>query len=157
MKNIDEIIEKYTPTVYRIAMSNSVCRADADDVYQQVFLAYFRTPPNTTDENYIKAWLIRTTLNYCKKTANKNKRNLPLDAANELITEFSAHEENELHTAILTLPEKYRIPICMYYFEELSCAEIAEILKEKEGTVRIHLKRGREKLKALLEKGELYE
>lgn len=72
-----------------------------------------------------------------------------------------AFEESEyelLRQAVLALPEKYRLPIHLYYYEEYSVREIAEILQRKESAVQTQLQRGREKIRKLLtEKGVSYE
>ena len=63
-----------------------------------------------------------------------------------------------LRQAVLALPEKYRLPIHLYYYEEYSVREIAEILQRKESAVQTQLQRGREKIRrSLTEKGVSYE
>jgi RNA polymerase sigma-70 factor (ECF subfamily) len=55
--------------------------------------------------------------------------------------------DKEVYTAIMSLPEKFRTPIILYYFEELSIREIADALKLSEGAVKTRLSRGRDQLK----------
>ena len=64
--------------------------------------------------------------------------------------EFCKEEHTQLHDAIIKLPSKYRIAVHLYYFEEYSVKEIAEILKIKESTVQTQLMRARAKLKEQL-------
>ena len=62
---------------------------------------------------------------------------------------------SDLRNALIRLPEKQRIVIHLYYYEQLSTEEIAKILGEKSSTVRSHMKRGRERLKSLLTETEV--
>ena len=61
-------------------------------------------------------------------------------------------ETDEIISIVMKLPEKYRIPIHLFYYEEYSIAEIAKILELPEATVKTRLKRGRDKLKNTLRK-----
>ena len=64
---MNEVIEKYKDMVYRIAFSYCRNRSDADDVFQEVFLRYFRKSPVFENAEHEKAWLIRVTVN-CSKS-----------------------------------------------------------------------------------------
>ncbi len=55
--------------------------------------------------------------------------------------------DREVYAAIMSLLEKFRTPIILYYFEELSVREIAEALKLSEGAIKTRLRRGRDQLK----------
>ena len=62
-----------------------------------------------------------------------------------------------LKHAILDLPEKYRVPIHLYYYEEYSVREIAYLLHKSESTIQTQLQRGREKIKHTLERSERHD
>ncbi|MBQ7782423.1 MAG: sigma-70 family RNA polymerase sigma factor, partial [Oscillospiraceae bacterium] len=64
--------------------------------------------------------------------------------------EESFGENSDLFDAVMSLPEKERIPLHLFYYEGCSTAEIAKLLKMKESTVRVRMMRGREKLKKIL-------
>lgn len=64
---IDRLIDKYKSTVYGIAIARLGSKVDADDVFQEVFLAAYRKGITVKDNDEEKFWLIRTTLNQCKK------------------------------------------------------------------------------------------
>ncbi|MCM1525031.1 MAG: sigma-70 family RNA polymerase sigma factor [Ruminococcus sp.] len=104
-------------------------------------------------EEHLRSWLIRVTLNCCKLL----RRSAWFRKRTELSNDIPAAEkaENETDEAVIAavrgLPEKYRAVVEMYYYEEMSCKEIAEALKMNEATVRTRLKRGRERLKNELE------
>lgn len=104
-------------------------------------------------------WLIRTTLNQCKKItlSSWRRRTVPLEERKEEISFFRSREENDVFCAVTELPEKYRMVVYLYYFEEVSTDEIAKIMKVRSGTVRMQLTRAREMLKEKLKGGYFYE
>lgn len=155
MLDINSIIDKYTPTVYGIALSHMP--SEADDIYQQTFLALHEKSPDFESEEHLKAWLIRTTLNYCKKAYTKSKRTISLEEAElTAVSPFSSKEENGVLIAVRSLPEKYRTVIWLFYFEDMSTEEIAKSLKISGGAVRTRLSRGRDLLREILTKGDLH-
>jgi RNA polymerase sigma-70 factor (ECF subfamily) len=140
--------------VYGIAMTHVRNPADADDVFQDVFLIYFQKPRTFREPEHEKAWLINTTLNRCRKmTGSLWRRVLPLDEAPEQSVPFRSREENELYIALRALPEKYRSALHLFYFEDMPVDRIAKALGAKPGAVRMRLTRGRELLRKQL-KGE---
>ena len=100
------------------------------------------------------------TINACKNVL-KLKWNKERVQYEDYMTPEKVSEEPEyelLRQAVLALPEKYRLPIHLYYYEEYSVREIAEILQRKESAVQTQLQRGREKIRrSLTEKGVSYE
>lgn len=151
----DGMIEKYQDTVYRVAVALLKNTADADDVFQEVFLRYFRRQPDFQDETHEKAWFIRVTINRCKKlmTSAWYKRTEGLSPATPLSSDREAgyNEASELFAAVMTLPDLYRTVIHLYYYEGYPVREIASILRRKEATVQSQLMRGRELLRRNLE------
>ncbi len=75
----------------------------------------------------------------------------------EEVSFFRSREENDVFCAVTELPEKYRMVVYLYYFEEVSTDEIAKIMKVRSGTVRMQLTRAREMLKEKLKGGYFYE
>jgi len=153
--NISQVVEAYKSTVYGIALTRTKNRGDADDVFQDVFLAYYRKQPVFNEEEHRKAWLIKTTLNCSKKLVNgKPKDTVRLtEELSDTLFEFQADEDTSVYASLCSLPEKYRTALYLYYFEELNAREIAELLHTRPGTVRMQLTRGRELMREML-KGE---
>ena len=155
----EEVIRRNSETVYRLAYSLVRTRSDADDIYQEVFLRYVRKEPVFDSAEHEKAWFLRVTINCCKnfwKSPWVQRRN---DFDSDVLDKESVCEpEDENRLLIETvkqLPEKYRIVIHLFYYEELSVEEIGKITKSKAPTVRTRLTRARRMLKSLLkEKGE---
>ena len=76
-----------------------------------------------------------------------NRAELP----ENLATAFETPQDNALYAAVFSLPEKYRVVILLYYYEEYSVQEISEMLQRNPSTIQTQLERARKKLKALLE------
>ena len=147
----DMIIEKYKNTVYAIALTHTKNRFDADDVFQEVFLAYFKKERTYKDEEHRKAWFIRCALNLSKKNYNSSiwRRASSLSEADDTFI-FEDERENELFSALRSLPEKLKSPVYLFYFEDMKTTDIARLLKVSDATVRMRLSRAREKLKNIL-------
>lgn len=145
---IDETIEKYAGMVYRLAFSQTKNKSDADDVFQEVFLKYISTNRTFQSEEHEKAWLIRVTINCSKSLWLSAWRRHTVPLQEEIA--FDMPEDDELYHVLLQLPKKYRAVIHLFYYEDMSIAQISEILHEKESTVRTQLTRARAELRNLL-------
>ena len=151
--NEEAIVRTYADMVYKIAYRYVANPTDADDVFSETFLTYFKKERSFHDEEHRKAWLIRVTIN-CAKDLLKSKA--PWEELNEVIAGEEApslcpEEHLDLHAAIQQLRLEYREAICLYYLEGLSVQDIAAVLDRSENTVKTHLARGREKLRKFLE------
>ncbi len=155
MSDTEDTVRKYTNLVYGIALTHTASKADADDVFQDTFLAYHRSDVIWKDEAHRKAWLIKTAVNMSKRITLSTwyKRSVPLENSGEMSEEFNygVTEQNITMNAIKKLPKKYRIVIWLYYFDGMQVNEISDSLKMNRNTVRSNLVRGRELLKKLLE------
>jgi RNA polymerase sigma factor, sigma-70 family len=148
MNNEEDVIRAYSDMVYRLAFSYTRNKSDADDIFQEVFLRYIRNTPEFNDEEHRKAWLIRVTINCCKKMWVSAWRNKIVPLENDII--FESNEENSLHYELMKLPLKYRTIIHLFYYENYSAEEIGSILHQKPSAVRMTLTRARRKLKEIL-------
>ena len=146
------IMEKYKDNLYSIAFN--ICRnaEDADDVVQDTLLEYHTTEKQFDSEQHIRTWLIRVTINKAKnicKSFFRRSSVLLEDYIDTLI--FEAPEAKDLLEEVLKLPEKYRIVIHLFYYEDYSVKEMAEILHTSESNVKVRLSRGRKMLKKSLQ------
>ena len=146
-KQFTAVAEKYMDTVFRVAYSYLRCRADADDVTQDVLLQLYQTEKVFTDEVHLKNWLLRVTVNRCKNVfrAPWHRAEDIADYENSLV--FPEPESRELFETVMALDKIYRLPLFLYYYEGYSQKEIAQILSLPEQTVRTRLFRARAKLK----------
>ena len=147
-------VRRWGDMVWRLALARTASVPDAEDVFQDVFLQYFRHEDRFHTDEYRKAWLLRCTVNRCKTLMSSpwRRRTVPLDAAAEVGVE---DDYREVYSAVLSLPPKYRAVIHLHYFEGLSVAEMAAALHSTEGTVKSQLSRGRALLRDRLEEVEL--
>ena len=146
---IEDAVREYTQMVLNIAYTYTKNSHDAEDIAQDVFLSIYRNMWKIGSDEYMKAWLIRVTINKSKnhmKTAWIRKRSEMPNVQQDLPT----NETGDLLNAVLSLDVKYKIPIYLMYYEGYSIKEISEIVKIKPATIGTRLKRGREILKNLL-------
>lgn len=150
------LVKKYIDTVFRIALNYTRSVQDAEDIVQDVFLALLQEKKPFETEEHIRNWLIRVTLNACRKWHwSPWRKHISLEeyaAASPSVTET----DRGILESVMALPRKYRIPIYLYYYEEYSTPEIADILRIPKGTVCTYLSRGREILKLQLQEDEEY-
>lgn len=143
-------MEAHGDAVYRLALCRLQNRADAEDVYQDVFLRLLEQPARDWDGEHLKAWLLRTALNRCADVGRLRLRRpvLPLDELPDTVR--PGDEAAELWEAVARLPEKLRTAVHLHYAEGYRTEEIAAMLGIPGATVRTRLRRARMKLKDLL-------
>ena len=144
----------YMDMVFRVAFNYLKSQSDADDITQNVLIKLYRANKTFENDAHIKHWLIRVTINECKRALlSPWRRTEPIEDYIESLS-FEAPEQSELFEMVMKLPEKHRVVIYLYYFEDYSTDDIARLLSIPSATVRTHLKRARENLKTeLLEVG----
>lgn len=144
--NYQETVEKYSNMVYRLAYFYTNSKYDADDIYQDVFLKYLQNRKQFENEEHKKAWLIKVTINSCKKRWISSWKRKIISLNNDEI-KFEMEEDIGLYNEIKKLPKKYRTVIHLFYYEQYSIKDISEILRQKESTIRTWLTRARKLLK----------
>lgn len=169
----EEVIVRNSDMVYRLAYSLVKTQADADDIYQEVFLRYIKAGPVFESEEHERAWLVRVTVNCCKNYwkspwvrrraafyeetalyeegqagAKRAAQADPGAASGEMFAADS--EEQILIETVKELPEKYRAVIHLFYYEEMSVEEIGKIMGMKASAVRTRLTRARKRLREKL-------
>ena len=152
LKMEEQIVRMYADMVYRIAYRYVKNPIDTDDVFSEVFLAYFKKQRTFESEEHRKAWLIRVTIN-CAKDFLAQRSQLQQLHEETLSDEAAADADTylDLHAAIEQLRPEYREVIKLYYLDDLSVKQIAMVLEKNENTVKTQLARARETLRAILE------
>ncbi len=143
-----KLVEKYSDMVTRLCMMHSASVWDAEDCYQNTFFKLYEALGKGVVDSP-KAWLIRVCLNECHSLMRKRLRRTTV-SLDEL--EIAAEDKSGIETldAVWSLSPKYRDVIYLYYYEDMSVAEIAEALLIGENTVKTRLRRARQKLKEIL-------
>lgn len=151
-QSVNEVIGRYQNNLYAIAFNICKNTDDAEDVVQETFIQYHTHKKDFENEQYIRAWLIRVAINKAKNLSKtfwrKNKRDL--EDYMETLT-FETPVSENLFETVMKLPEKYRIVIHLFYYEDYAIREIANILKISESNVKVRLSRGRTLLKEALQ------
>lgn len=153
---IKEAVDKYSDTIYRVALNITRNSEDAFDVCQDVFVRLIKSKNKIKNSEHLKAWLIRATVNCAKSCCSQayTKHRADFDS---LSTAELVHNDSydTLIESVMKLPEKYSTVIHLFYYEDMQINEIARTLKITQSAVKQRLARGREKLKTILE-GENY-
>ncbi len=144
-----EIITRYSDMVHTLAFSQLKNRVDADDVFQEVFLQFIKSNKQFESEEHCKAWLIRVTINCCKKLWRSAwfRNTAPLE---DNLESTLKQEKSEVYYAIMELPLKYRTVIHLFYREGMSVTEISKTLEKGESTITSQLTRARKLLRKIL-------
>ncbi len=151
--NAEYVVKLYSELVYRIAVSQMGNRHDADDVFQEVFLAYFKKDRCYTEEEHRKAWLIKTTVMVSRRVRSQRAKRaaVALDEVPDVAVGFDHPSESDIWMALMEIPPKYRLVLTLYYFEEMSVKEIGKSLNTNENAIYARLSRGRKMMKERLE------
>lgn len=142
------LANQHKDTVFRVALNYLGNPYDADDIVQEVFLKLYTRKKHFENDNHVRYWLIRVTVNSCKdllKSSWKSK-NVFLEEVEVPIT-FEHPDQEDLYKAVMGLPEKYRTVLYLYYYEEYTIKEIAKLLKMNVSSVTTRLSRARNQLK----------
>ncbi len=146
----EQAVEEYSDTVTGLCLIRLGNRQDAEDCYQNVFLKLWKNSGMLEkDAEYLKAWLIRVTLNECKNCFRFRFRH-KTEALEFINAYYEDGHERLVMERVMSLPAIYREAIYLHCFAGYSVAELAGLLRCKENTVKSRLRRGRELLKDLL-------
>ena len=145
------LMERYCDNLFAVAFNVCKNAADADDIVQETFLEYYLTAKNFETEQHIRSWLIRVAINKAKNVNRSfwRQHKVSLEEYMETLV-FETPEDEALFETVMSLPDKYRIVIHLYYYEDYSVHEIAKALRLTENNVRVRLMRGRKILREVL-------
>lgn len=151
-QSVQELFEIYQNNLYAVAFNVCKNAEDAEDVVQDIFIQYYSLKKEFDNEQHIRAWLIRVAINKAKNMnrAFWRRNKMSLEDYMETLS-FETPESGELFEAVMNLPEKYRIVVHLFYYEDYTVHEIADILKLSESNVKVRLSRGRALLKEKLQ------
>lgn len=147
--NAEELFERYSDMIYRIALSYGNQVSLAEDVVQEVFLRFLKKKPHFKNSEHEKAWFIRVAINCCKSMVSSAwmKRSRPLEDAEHIAVTFQHEEEEELYGLMAKLPAIYRTVLYLRYYEEYPVKEIAKLLHITPNLVSARLSRAKKIMK----------
>lgn len=146
------LVSRYADLLLRIGYTWLGDLDDAQDICQTVLIRLLEDPHSFPDSGQERAWVVRLAVNACKnwkKTAWFRHR-APLDEGLCLSVQMPEAGEGGLLEQVQRLPLMYRQVIFLRYYEGYEVKEIAALLGRSPALVSTHLKRGKEKLKAML-------
>lgn len=149
-QELELAIEQYADTVRRICFLQLKNHHDTEDLFQTVFLKYALYSGTFDNQEHEKAWIIRVTLNACKDLLKSafRRRIVSASVLAEEAPVFDRH--GELFSVLLTLPDRYKQVLYLFYFEDYSASQVAKILHTNENTIYTRLARARTLLKTAL-------
>ncbi len=157
-QEILDLYEKYYEMVWRICLVRFGNSHDAYDAAQETFVRLMGYTKPFHNEEHEKAWLIRTSVNYCKDVlkSSRFKQESCLEAVKPLEAGVVPDGYSDVYEAMMELPEKYRVILYLYFYEGYSLKEIAGMLKMNASTLRSRFAKAKELMKEYLEE-EVYE
>ncbi len=151
-KEIKDMYDRNIDMLYKV--SYTYFKGDIgkiEDVIQDLFLKVIDKNIRFENNEHEKAWFIVAIRNLCKNLLKKKwneEVELDFDVASE-------DKEDHVISLVMQLPNEYKLPIYLFYYENYSCVEIAKMMKVPENTIYSYLSRGRKKLKIMIEEEEL--
>lgn len=150
-----QAMEELGDAVLRLALSQLRDAADAEDVFQEVFLRLLSHGPQFNGEDHLRAWLLRVTLNRCRdyQRARSRRRTDPYGDLEQVagVSDGAGLAGSDIWDAVGLLPEDMRAVIHLFYVEGYATDEIGRLVGCKAATVRTRLHRARRLLREALE------
>ena len=150
-------VERFQGMIFGLCMKMLSKRHDAEDVTQEVFIRAFRNLHRWDQVRPLKPWLLTIAANRCRSLLeDRGRRKIVSLLAEDRLTgreiPHSLDDAEEVQRAVETLRPEYRQCFVLFYQQDLSLEEVAEILECPEGTVKIWLHRARKEIGAYLRK-----
>ena len=148
---IENIVRTYGNTLYRLCFVMLGNESDAEDAVQESFIKYLQKAPSFENTEHEKAWLITVATNQCKDILRFRKRHPQTDLENLRETPQTSSDSGILE-ALMTLPEKFRFVLTLFYVEEYRIEDIAKIIGRTPSAVKMRLQKGRRLLEETFRK-----
>ena len=141
-ENIERVIRIHGDRLLRMCAVMLGNADDAEDAVQETVIRYFQKAPQFENEEHEKAWLLRVASNRCRDMLRFRSRHpqTDLDSLYDLAAEQPG---SDILEALMTLPEKYRLVMLLYYVEEYSIENIAKMVGRTKSAIKMRLQKGR--------------
>lgn len=150
-KEFVSAVQRNSQRLYLIALSFTQNPDDSEDILQNTFLKLWKNPKPFEGETHLDKWLtavcVNESRNYIKSPFRK--RCTPLDERGDTPV-FDSVKNQDIFNAVMSLPQKERTAIHLFYYEDLSVKEIAKLTKQSESAVKTRLHRARKNLREKL-------
>ena len=148
------LMEQNRQSMIRIAFAYLGNEEDVADAMQETILSAFEKLDTLRRTEYFRTWLIRILINQCIAMRRHRSRTVPMNEAEEASQFYDFSTNLEFNDLLKTLPEDSWLIFQMYYGEQFSIGEIAQLLHMKENTVKSKIHRGREHLRSQMGVGK---
>ena len=157
--NIEELIDRYGDDILRLCLAYLGNRQLAEDAFQETFLKAWKAQERFRGQSSPRTWLASIAVNTCRDMLRSGWFRLqcksrPIEELMNLPSDAIMPEESPVRTAVLALPGKYREVILLYYDQNMTLTDIAQLLRLSPNTVSTRLRRARKQLAKTLE-GEI--
>ena len=120
--------QRYMDGIFRLALNYMGSFAEAEDVTQNVLIRLYRTKKSFESSEHLRYWLVRVTINESKRMLlSPWRRTESLELLEDCVS-LPEEKNQELFQTVMSLPEKYRVPLYLYYYEGYSTKELAGLL-----------------------------
>ena len=152
-----DFVEQFQGLIFGICLRMLGHSQDAEDVAQEVFLRAFRNLHRWDQVRPLRPWLLTIAANRCRThLEERGRRPIPCDLQADMLPEQPPSQPQddaeEVQNALLTLRHEYRQCFVLFYQQDLSVEEVAQILDRPEGTIKIWLHRARKEIAEYLRK-----
>lgn len=132
--------------LFRLCLITLGNASDAEDAVQETFIKYLQKAPEFENAEHEKAWLITVATNKCKDMLRFKNRHpvVNIEEIKELTKDAS---DNGILDALMTLPDKFRTVLILYYVEQYPMEEIARMIGKTTSAVKMRLQKGRRLLR----------
>src|ERR1700744_1313590 len=156
--SFENVVNAYYEPLYRFALSLARSEADAGDLVQQTFYRWATKGGQLRDRSKVKSWLFTTLhrefLGQRRHEDKFPKVEIVTDEGHELVAQSPALDQQldgaSVMTALQQVEKTYSAPLALFYLEEHSYRDIAEILEIPIGTVMSRISRGKQLLREII-------
>lgn len=160
-QRLEQLVDRYQEQVMRMCFLYLCDKTLAEDAMQETFLKVYRALDTFRGEASEKTWIMRIAIRTCYDMNHSGwfrvfNRQVTPEMVPETAVPFE-ESDDELMNAVIRLPIRLREVILLYYYQHMNVNETAEALGISQSSVSGRLKRGRERLKAMMEGSEFDE
>lgn len=149
--DFERVFKRNNKRLFLIALSFTANQYDAEDIIQNSFMKLLKSKTEFEDDEHIDKWLTSVTVNESKNLLKSAIRKKSADFEDYIATcSFESDKSEDLFNAVMSLSKKLRTVIHLFYYEDMSIKEIADMLNIKQSAVKTRLCRAREQLKIKL-------
>lgn len=150
-RDAERVIRTYGDLLYRVCFLALGNERDVEDVIQDTVVRYLEKAPQFNGAEHEKAWLLRVAVNRCHDVGRFRARH-PQISQEQLEQQVQDPEDRSILEALMTLPEKFRVVMTLYYVEEYPIDDIAKLIGRTPSAVKMRLQKGRRLLADLYRK-----